>query len=307
MRVLLIEPVPPRAEWPRGMFRSRWVPQGVAFLGRALLRRRPRGARPLHGGARDQGGRRPRRGGRRPAPRPGGVPAGHGRPLPGDAGRARRRQEIARMAKESVRRADARRRRRAAPLGAAGAHDQGLRGLRRRRRRRRRGGHRGAGGARPRPGRGGPRLPAGRRAGPHARARAGARPGPPRRAGLRAVRHGLLHRAQPLADPLAEAAGDEHPHLPRLHQPLPLLRAATWSPAWACASTPSTTSWTQMRHAVDEFGVEAIRFEDDTLGADRERLLETVRGHPPRRTCTGASSGTAACAWTRPSRSCWPR
>jgi len=38
MKVLLIQPAPPRTEWPRGMFRSRWVPTGLACLGRALLR-----------------------------------------------------------------------------------------------------------------------------------------------------------------------------------------------------------------------------------------------------------------------------
>ena len=38
MRVLIVEPLPPRTEWPRGIFRSRWVPMGPAYMGRALLR-----------------------------------------------------------------------------------------------------------------------------------------------------------------------------------------------------------------------------------------------------------------------------
>ncbi len=38
MKILLIEPVPPRENWPRGIFRSRWVPTGLASIGRSLLR-----------------------------------------------------------------------------------------------------------------------------------------------------------------------------------------------------------------------------------------------------------------------------
>jgi len=38
MKVLLISPVPPKSDWPRGPFRSYWVPTGLAFLGRALQR-----------------------------------------------------------------------------------------------------------------------------------------------------------------------------------------------------------------------------------------------------------------------------
>lgn len=38
MRVLLIQPLPPRTHWPRGVFRSRWVPSGLAFLATSLRR-----------------------------------------------------------------------------------------------------------------------------------------------------------------------------------------------------------------------------------------------------------------------------
>ena len=38
MKILLIEPVPPRTAWPRGIFRSRWVPTGLAYIARSLLR-----------------------------------------------------------------------------------------------------------------------------------------------------------------------------------------------------------------------------------------------------------------------------
>lgn len=38
MKVLLIQPVPPKAYWPVGAFRSHWVPTGLAYLGAALLR-----------------------------------------------------------------------------------------------------------------------------------------------------------------------------------------------------------------------------------------------------------------------------
>ena len=38
MKVLLIQPVPPRTHWPRGSFRSRWVPTGLACLAGALRR-----------------------------------------------------------------------------------------------------------------------------------------------------------------------------------------------------------------------------------------------------------------------------
>jgi len=38
MNVLLIYPVPPRTHWPRGPFRSRWMPTGLAYIGAALLR-----------------------------------------------------------------------------------------------------------------------------------------------------------------------------------------------------------------------------------------------------------------------------
>lgn len=36
MNVLLVQPSPPRTHWPRGSFRSRWVPTGLAYLGAAL-------------------------------------------------------------------------------------------------------------------------------------------------------------------------------------------------------------------------------------------------------------------------------
>jgi anaerobic magnesium-protoporphyrin IX monomethyl ester cyclase len=38
MRVLLVYPAPPSADWPRGIFRSQWVPTGIACIG-GLLRR----------------------------------------------------------------------------------------------------------------------------------------------------------------------------------------------------------------------------------------------------------------------------
>lgn len=38
MRVLLVQPAPPASHWPMGSFRSRWVPTGLAYIGRALLR-----------------------------------------------------------------------------------------------------------------------------------------------------------------------------------------------------------------------------------------------------------------------------
>ena len=38
MKVLLIHLVPPRSVWPRGLFRSYWVPTGVAFLAGVLQR-----------------------------------------------------------------------------------------------------------------------------------------------------------------------------------------------------------------------------------------------------------------------------
>jgi len=38
MNVLLLHPSPPRAHWPRGSFRSRWVPTGLAYLGAAVRR-----------------------------------------------------------------------------------------------------------------------------------------------------------------------------------------------------------------------------------------------------------------------------
>lgn len=37
MNVLLVQPIPPHPQWPRGSFRSRWVPTGLAYIGRALL------------------------------------------------------------------------------------------------------------------------------------------------------------------------------------------------------------------------------------------------------------------------------
>ncbi|HUT34030.1 MAG TPA: radical SAM protein [Planctomycetota bacterium] len=36
MNVLLVQPSPPRTHWPRGSFRSRWVPTGLAYLAAAL-------------------------------------------------------------------------------------------------------------------------------------------------------------------------------------------------------------------------------------------------------------------------------
>ena len=36
MRIHLIQPAPPRTHWPRGDFRSRWVPMGLAYMGTAL-------------------------------------------------------------------------------------------------------------------------------------------------------------------------------------------------------------------------------------------------------------------------------
>ncbi|MFW6108302.1 MAG: B12-binding domain-containing radical SAM protein [bacterium] len=38
MKVLLIQPSPPRTRWPRGSFRSRWVPTGLAYLAAAARR-----------------------------------------------------------------------------------------------------------------------------------------------------------------------------------------------------------------------------------------------------------------------------
>ena len=38
MRILLLYPAPPKSHWPIGRFRSRWVPTGIAYLG-AVLRR----------------------------------------------------------------------------------------------------------------------------------------------------------------------------------------------------------------------------------------------------------------------------
>ncbi|MBM4039665.1 MAG: B12-binding domain-containing radical SAM protein [Planctomycetes bacterium] len=38
MKALLVQPVAPRARWPRGSFRSRWVPTGLAYLAAALRR-----------------------------------------------------------------------------------------------------------------------------------------------------------------------------------------------------------------------------------------------------------------------------
>lgn len=38
MKILLIQPVPPRQYWPVGMFRSQWVPSGIASIARTLLR-----------------------------------------------------------------------------------------------------------------------------------------------------------------------------------------------------------------------------------------------------------------------------
>jgi len=38
MNILLIYPTAPRTHWPRGPFRSRWIPTGLAYLGAALLR-----------------------------------------------------------------------------------------------------------------------------------------------------------------------------------------------------------------------------------------------------------------------------
>jgi anaerobic magnesium-protoporphyrin IX monomethyl ester cyclase len=38
MNVLLVQPTAPRTHWPRGSFRSRWVPTGLAYLAAALRR-----------------------------------------------------------------------------------------------------------------------------------------------------------------------------------------------------------------------------------------------------------------------------
>jgi anaerobic magnesium-protoporphyrin IX monomethyl ester cyclase len=38
MRILLVYPVPPRAHWPLGDFRSTWVPEGLASVAAALVR-----------------------------------------------------------------------------------------------------------------------------------------------------------------------------------------------------------------------------------------------------------------------------
>ena len=38
MKVLLVYPVPPRSVWPRGIFRSHWVPSGLAYLSTALCK-----------------------------------------------------------------------------------------------------------------------------------------------------------------------------------------------------------------------------------------------------------------------------
>lgn len=38
MRILLIYPAPPRTHWPKGLFRSLWVPTGQAYLAASLIR-----------------------------------------------------------------------------------------------------------------------------------------------------------------------------------------------------------------------------------------------------------------------------
>jgi anaerobic magnesium-protoporphyrin IX monomethyl ester cyclase len=38
MKILLVYSVPPARCWPQGLFRSRWVPSGIAYVGRALIR-----------------------------------------------------------------------------------------------------------------------------------------------------------------------------------------------------------------------------------------------------------------------------
>jgi len=38
MKVLLIYPAPPRSHWPKGLFRSRWVPSGISMLAGELQR-----------------------------------------------------------------------------------------------------------------------------------------------------------------------------------------------------------------------------------------------------------------------------
>lgn len=40
MKVLLVQPASPRTHWPRGSFRSRWVPTGLAYLAAAARRAR---------------------------------------------------------------------------------------------------------------------------------------------------------------------------------------------------------------------------------------------------------------------------
>lgn len=37
MKILFVYPVPPKAYWPKGLFRSQWVPSGIAYIGRALI------------------------------------------------------------------------------------------------------------------------------------------------------------------------------------------------------------------------------------------------------------------------------
>jgi len=37
MKILLVYPVPPKVHWPKGLFRSRWVPSGISYIGRALI------------------------------------------------------------------------------------------------------------------------------------------------------------------------------------------------------------------------------------------------------------------------------
>ena len=37
MKILLVYPVPPKVYWPKGLFRSRWVPSGISYIARALI------------------------------------------------------------------------------------------------------------------------------------------------------------------------------------------------------------------------------------------------------------------------------
>ena len=70
-----------------------------------------------------------------------------------------------------------------------------------------------------------------------------------------------------------ETAGHQSPHEPRLHPSLQLLRRPPRSGVNVRYHSIEYVL-DQMRRAVTDLGVSAVRFEDDTVGADRGRLLE---------------------------------